>query len=201
MTVRNGLSPLKVLLLAVLLAFIGAAGLLTGRLVRSLRDPGATRLPGLPSGTANALTVGDELPDVEVEAGDGRILPIRSLIGTDGAVLLFLDLDCPPCIDMAAKWQRTIDEGEVDPDRVLAVTASPAESPADEAYDRALDRAFEHGLRLRLVVDREAVFTRRHGIVSFPYAVIVDRSGHVRFASADSTAPVDLDVLELILGP
>lgn len=163
----------------VLVFAVGVAGVYVGSRVRGSADP-----PHLPLELAShQLPLGEPFPDVPLIGADGHTRSSRELVA-GGSVVLFLDLDCPPCTDLARRWQTAIDDRLVAPDRVFAVCYYPRDAIADYRETQ--------GLTLPVFQDSLQTFRTVHGVDRFPLAVTVGASGFVRGTSYDSVSPIDL---------
>jgi peroxiredoxin len=166
----------------VLVFAVGVAGVYVGGRTRGRVD--SARSPHQSLELANhQLPLGDPFPDVPLIGADGHTRSSREL-AAGGSVVLFLDLDCPPCTDLAHRWQAAIDHRLVEPDRVFAVCYYPRHLIAD--YRAA------QGLTLPVYQDSLQTFRTIHGVDRFPLAVTVGASGLVRGTSYDSVSPIDL---------
>jgi len=184
MPARRTLRPA---LFLVLVFVVGTAGVLTGRLIR-------TRVAGAPTATVTArvpmplLRAGDVFPDLPLVNDTGEAERTAALIGGTGMVVLFLDLECPPCADTALRWQRAIEEGVIGADQVMAITYQSHEA-------MAMFRE-EHGLVYRFFQDADLAFHRGFEVNRFPLEVIVGASGLVHSTRFDSASPVDAERLQ-----
>jgi len=174
----------RILFVAVVTA-VAAAGGLTGRLIRS-------RGGGVPAVVTvrppmTLLRAGDIFPDLPLVDDAGERTPASALIGGTGMVVLFLDLECPPCAEMALRWQKAIDEGAVDSYQVMAVTYQSHEAMA----------AFrgEHALAFPFYRDADLAFRERFDVTRFPLEVVVGASGLIHSTSFDSASPIDAGLL------
>jgi len=177
----NVSSPLKMIALAVGVFAVGIAGVLVGNTLRqTVRsdayvavDPTATTL----------LREGMTFPDADTHGPTGA-RRTAEMIGADGTVFLFLDLECPPCVDMAAKWQGVLDGGAFPGLDVVGVTNQDAD--AADAFRR------EHALSFPIVQDTKNVYLGEWRVQRFPLEVLVGADGRIRSLSFDSVSPIDL---------
>jgi hypothetical protein len=98
------------------------------------------------------------LPDLE-----GTLVPLESLLGPDGLVLLFTDPRCGAC-DLALE-----EAGEL-PAGLVAITTGPR--------DEATAKAEQHGLPVMLLDERLEVGPL-YGVRGFPTAVRMDANGAI----------------------
>ena len=184
-------SPWKMVGLALGVFGVGVAGVVVGSLLRGVTlnrsdayiasDPVATSL----------LKRGMLFPDAEIAGWEGSTRTTQAL-GTTGTVFLFLDLECPPCVDMARRWQAVVDGGGIPGLSLVGVTYQPSDV-ADSFRE-------EHGIEFPIVEDTGHVFLTEWRVQRFPLEVVVGSDGRVRSLSYDSATPVDLDALAVRLG-
>lgn len=173
---------------------IGVAGVLAGSALRSRMSPAARTDAYVPPEPASLslLKPGVAFPDAAV-AGTDQFTRTADAIGPDGAVFLFLDLECPPCGDMARKWEDARVGAAPEGLPIVAVTNQPPEAIAEFVTD--------HGLTFPVVEDTEHVFLTDWRVQRFPLEVIVGADGRIRSVSYDSVGPVDAGRLsELLAG-
>ncbi len=165
----------------VLVAAVGAAGLFVGTQVR-------TRIAPRPQ-TFRAEDVLDhdlpqdgDFPDVTVIDADGEPRRCRDLVA-GGTVVLFLDLECSPCTDMARRWQDALGRGVIAPAQLWAITVYPRD--AITAYQD------DNGFTFPIYEDRDQVFRHDYGVKQYPLEVTVGASGKIRRTTFDSVTPID----------
>lgn len=170
-------------LLAAALA-VGVAGLYFGQAAR--------RFWSAPSATGTSLLVeGASFPEVALLDEDGAVHSTGDLLAGEGAVVVFLDPDCPPCGRMAVLWQAALDAGLVPDLRVLGIAAAAPESV----------RTFkeENGVAFPIYLDDGGVFLASYRVTRFPFRVVVGRSGRVEAVSQDSDELPPAAALEVLL--
>lgn len=180
--------------LAAALFVVGVAGVLAGSALRARISPAArTDAYVAPEpASLSLLKPGIAFPDAAV-AGTDEFHRTADAIGADGAVFLFLDLECPPCGDMARKWEDARVAAAPLGLRIVAVTNQPPEAIAGFVT--------EHGLTFPVVEDTGHVFLADWRVQRFPLEVIVGADGRIRSVSYDSVRPVDAGRLsELLAG-
>jgi peroxiredoxin len=127
---------------------------------------------------------GDALPDVMLtDSTDARMGSVALVAERKGAVMLFLDPNCEGCSAMAAKWQHAVDQGAIEPERVIAITTATREQ--NSSY-----RA-KHLLGYPVYRDVESAFIQRYGVVTYPMEMEVNASGIIQALSTDSKSVVD----------
>lgn len=174
-------SVIRSTIFVVLVLVVGAAGVLVGNVIR-------TRMPGRSEVVVNArvpeslLKVGDPFPDVVLDDDEGVHRSTKELMGS-GGVVLFLDLECEPCVDAAVRWQRAVDEGLLPADRLWGVTYHSHETIRRFRSD--------HALQFPLLQDSSMTFRSRYDVDRFPLQVVVGSSGRIRWTSYDSETPID----------
>jgi peroxiredoxin len=144
---------------------VGALGLYAGKAAR--RHFGA---PPTPAAGASSLVAGVAFPDVPLLDRDGSAIGSSELLAGEGAVVLFLDPDCGACGETAARWQaRGV--------RLLGITDAPFEQI--DAF------AARHALTFPIYRDDASSFTTTYGVTSFPFHVVVGRSGRIEESPPD----------------
>lgn len=176
----------RVVALAAGVFAVGVAGVWVGTLLRERVARGqsvevSARAP------RSLLHAGDAFPDVALEDAAGNGLSTTDLLANAGGVVLFIDLECPPCTDMCLRWQRAIDAGVIPADQVIGVTNQTTE--VAETYRS------EHGLRFDIYHDPGGVFRHEYDVSRFPLEVVVGESGRVRSTSYESASDVDTEAL------
>lgn len=191
MSEKSRFTPVKIVLLVVLVFAVGIAGVLSGNLIRSLflDNPSGSSTMRAPR---SLLKKGQVFPNVVVLTEDNVTSSTHELIGNDGAVVLFLDLECPPCTDMSVKWQQVLDESAAADLTVIGVTNHPLEIVGRYKKD--------HGLRFPVVADTGHTFWRDYEVNRFPLEVVIDTTRRIRSTNYNSAKPVDLRLLESQLG-
>jgi peroxiredoxin len=134
---------------------------------------------------APGLPVGTPAPDFELEGVDGRRQML--LAGAGPWLLVFTDARCAPCdalMPALARWQQRLR---------LVIVAS-----GDPERNRA--EASEHGLELRLLLQREREVADAYRAPGTPMAVLVDQERHIASATVASGEAIAALVAETI-GP
>jgi peroxiredoxin len=116
---------------------------------------------------------------------------VSVLLSPRGGVVLFLDLECPPCTEMAAKWQAILDEGAVDELAVIGIANHPLH--IIEEYVTA------HGIRFPVAADTSHTFLREYEVDRFPLEVIVSPAGKIVSTSYDSGRVIEYKELRAAL--
>ncbi len=112
----------------------------------------------------------DPFPSVDLSIGDEAFVLTDELL-TEGAVVLFMDLDCAPCTELARQWDEAVTGGEVAAGRVFGITAYPEE--AITAYRN------DNDIKLPIYHDYDNVFMHDYDVRVFPTEVIVSADGNV----------------------
>jgi peroxiredoxin len=170
-------ASLRPLLLVAAVVVVGAAGVYVGRTLRTQNPPAGT----IPVPTS-LLETGEEFPEVGLRDENGDSTSSLDAV-PGGGVVLFLDLDCPPCAEMAQRWQRARDGGVIEAGAVCAVTYHRA--------DAVREFKAGHGLTFPFYRDSLMVFRNQYRVDRFPLEVVVGRSGRIRSTSYDSESPID----------
>lgn len=164
---------------------VAFAGMRVGAMLRARNQP-VLEAPAFP------FEPGQALPDVQLADSTGATIGSVALVAErHGAVMLFLDPNCHSCEAMATRWQRAVEQGAIEPERVIAVTRSPADV---NAQYRAT-----HALAYPLYQDVESAFLEKHGVVTYPMEMEVGASGNIRALSTDSVNDVDGDKIRALI--
>ena len=167
----------------VLLVVVGAVGLTIGHVVQGRVAPDDGFDQTL---LETRLGVGDIFPDVRLVTSAGDTTTTSALLEY-GGVVLFLDVECPPCTDMAQRWQAAIDDGHIENDWVVGVTS--------RLHNQVESYRAEHQLTFDILHDPRSVFQGVYGVRLFPFEVVVGGSGRIRSTSRELAADVDVDAL------
>ena len=153
---------------------VGVAGVLVGTGIRSFFSGGQTPFV-ISEATRSLLTVGQAFPDVEVTLADGVTRKTSELIGSEGCVFLFLDLECHPCEAMSDRWQAILESGAIEGLTVVGITNHARE--AIRAYCE------DHSVTFPVAEDPGRVFLHEFRVQRFPLQVVVGSSGEIRSTS------------------
>lgn len=182
MSEKSSSGPLKIIGFVVLVFAVGIAGVFAGHVLRG-RLPGSQERDVTMRAPTSLLKSGMMFPDAVVVGEDGSRIHTGELIGGSGCVVLFLDLDCPPCEEMAIKWQDAIDDGVLALDQLWGITFHPR--PAVDDYIET------HGVVFPVLVDTLRTFLREYEVNRFPLEIVVGSSGKIRSTSYNSRAQLD----------
>lgn len=173
-------------IIAVAVVVAGVAGLAVGRLIAERRVVEVSHV------TAAVWQRGDVFPSFTLLTEWGDSVETDALLAR-GGVVMFLDLECPPCVDMALKWDRAVNDGVVTIEQVVAITSQNAAAIA----------RFREEAELQIAVYRDPgpAFLENHWITSFPVEVIVGRDGAVVSVSENPATPVDTGILRAAFAP
>jgi peroxiredoxin len=186
MASESGSKPLRMFLLLVVVFAVGILGVFSGNLIRAHfyqnQSPMLTARP-----SRSLLHAGLKFPNAVLLRETGDAVRTRDLMAPDGAVVLFLDVECPPCVAMSLKWQRLLDDGSVPNLRVIGVMNRPAATI--DAFRR------DHDIRFPVLADSSHLFLRSYQVDRFPLEVWVDHSGRVAATSYDAERAIDVEAL------
>jgi peroxiredoxin len=121
------------------------------------------------------LAVDTDFPDamvVDTEAAYSS----ADLIGDSGAVVMFLEIGCPPCSVMAVRWAEFMADGMVPSGvNVFGISSLPQHhiGPWREAL----------GLGFPIYTDSTRFYDRQFGIIDYPQRVEVGASRYIRHHS------------------
>lgn len=162
------------LILALSLA-LGVAGVLAGTALRG-RVVATHTFPE----PETALETGAPLPAVELVGEQGERRLSSELFGAEGGVVLFLELECPPCVESARHWQDMVNDGRVDVSSVAGITAQPLSAIAEFRSAHAID--------FPIFRDEAYRFMKEYRVNQYPVKVVVDGDGIIRRIGGDITA-------------
>jgi hypothetical protein len=173
------MSRSALVIIAVVVA--GVAGVMVGRHLSS------QRMVEQVHDAATTWQTGDAFPDVNLVSEWGEATSTMSLLA-DGGVALFLDLECPPCIEMAGTWTDAIRSGSVAADRVVAITGNP-----DVAVQRFRE---QYSPAFGIYRDVEQAFYANGWITAYPVEVMVGDGATVLAVNEDASRPIDDAMLQ-----
>jgi len=176
-------SPLRLLRLPVAAGLIGLAslfGIYIGTATRSVVEKPAPGdlLPKL------SLAVGEAFPEILLVDSAGRGLSSGQAIGSDGAVIVFAYLDCPPCEQMIRRIQDLIDRKILADTQVLLIGPTTAAAHLPAFHRR-------YGWTFPAYADTGAVAMQRYGVEGFPLLAVVGPDRLIRHIRTDARMPVD----------
>ena len=118
---------------------------------------------------------------------DSSWVQTPNLYENDGAVFLFMEMGCPPCVAMSQKWQQMINNGAIAKDKVVGVIFEAEQSVG--SYSTKNDLTFP------IYCDTGKVFLKNYDVTEYPYVVVVGKSGKVHFQTynpRDEISPKEL---------
>lgn len=139
--------------------------------------------PSESQGPSSLLTLNSPFPTVNLMKHDSTMIGTPELVSQDGSVFLFLEMGCPPCETMTAKWQKLINDGKIDRNQVIGVSFEQANHVANYAIKR--------GLTFPIYIDTGFVFMRQYGVMEYPFVAVVGKSGLVEMTTYDSRLEFD----------
>jgi peroxiredoxin len=178
-------APLKAAGILLGVFAVGIAGVLVGSALRGSVGRSDAYVAVDPA-TSSLLKPGMIFPDAPTAGGHDAVRTAE-MIGAGGTAFLFLDLECPPCVDMATKWQTVLDQGALPELRVVGITHHPPEHIDSFRED--------HGITFPIVEDTDHLFLRDWRVQRFPLEVVVRPDGRILSVSYDSVNPVDIPSL------
>lgn len=181
--------PLRSALFLIAVLLVAAAGAWLGIAVRSRfgKPPVDERAIDLQS----LLTVGSEFPDVPVVDEDGTPRTTHELLADRGGVVMLLEIGCPPCSLMTARWQHELDSGSLANIPVLGIAMS---SPAHIRQYKSVA-----GLTLPIYSDDQRRFQGEYAVDAYPLNLVVSAAGRIVEQTHDANAPIEPDRLEQLL--
>lgn len=175
-------------LLVVIGVLVATAGLYLGSMTRSLFPrPGETVMP-----PGSKLAAGMIFPDVPLLGENGEMHSASDLLGTDGAVVLFLALGCAPCKTMSKIWGDHAASGQLGALRLFGVASASPE----------MIRLYKENNRITFPIfaDSAAVFMKTWGVDEYPLRLEIDHSRVIRGQTYDPDEEPDPRELARRLG-
>lgn len=173
--------------LAVVVAAV--AGLYFGLGLRERLQPADVRYETFAPN--HLLGAGEEFPHVPIMATDSAMTTTSDLL-TDGGVVIFMELGCPPCSVMSQNWSKALQSWN-DPPPVFGIAYASLERIA--RYRDYLSIEFP------IYSDTGDVFATAYQVTDYPMRLIVDTAGVIRSQAYDCHELVDpLVVARLIAG-
>jgi peroxiredoxin len=187
---KKGLTPAKIAVFAVLMFAVGVAGVVAGGWLRNRLSSSKTamvtsRVP------RSLLRQGMVFPDAEIVDNHTELRRTGELIGDRGSIVLFLDLECPPCIKMAVKWQDALYNNMIEEGLVWGISY--------HSYEVVQTFREENDLHFPIFTDSMQTFLKEYEVNRFPLEVVVGSSGRIRSLSYDSESPIDFTRLAEML--
>lgn len=180
----GGSATRSLLVLAVIFA-AAAAGVYFGLNIRNgAPHPVEAATGSMPT---SRLAAGTPFPDVTLFDEIGSPVGTSQLLDSRGGVVLFMELGCPPCQDMSAKWQAAIESGLAKGILVAGVTIN---LPINVRPYR-----LKHKLTFPIYSDSNNVFMDKYGVTNYPLEVVIGKSGTVNYTTFNSAEPIDFDKL------
>jgi peroxiredoxin len=169
------------------LVFVAAfAGVWAGNAFRDARSGGGQQQPSVPP----HLAAGAAFPAETVVDAAGEPHDLARLTG-DGAVVMFLAVDCGACGLTLERWQPEIEGGSLAGVPILGVTYDPPER---------LPEFPAKGATFPVYRDAEGAFVQEHEVTSFPTVVVVGPGGEIRDSWVGHNADVDFArIRELVM--
>lgn len=167
---------------------VAVAGVYLGGRIR--QQP--TGIPPESADFSSKLDEGAQFPAVELYAEDSSRVHTADLLAGKPAVVLFLEVGCPPCKVMTARWQKLLAEGDLTGISLFGITFSPL---------RELRKyRLENGLTFPIYADSANVFMSDFDVTSYPFMIALDRTGKVVMNNYDANAELDPNRLRQLLG-
>ncbi|MDZ4724303.1 MAG: redoxin domain-containing protein [candidate division Zixibacteria bacterium] len=186
---NNSLSISKIILIAILVFGAVFGGVYMGLRSRSQEPEPILSMDG--DTLLTSFTNGTIFPQEEFMTEEGTLISSAELYKDSGAVLLFMELGCPPCNEISQLWQDMIDSNLIDRQRVAGITYSlPGEI---RMYKK------EHSINFLIYSDTGLVFMTKYDVRNFPLAVYVGQSGKVQGHTFDSKERIDANTIAIYL--
>ena len=188
---QNAKKLLQKLLTGVLIFAVAALGVYFGMASKGFFNRGGFEESGAVL-SASKLIVNSKFPSVPLIAADSLQLNSDSIYSQAGAVIIFMEVGCPPCVGMTQKWQKLISEGKISKDHVAGISFDSPD--AIRAYAR------KNGLTFPVYSDTAQVFLKTYGVDEYPLTIVVGKSGTIQSQTQDPRPEIDLEDLTKKLG-
>lgn len=136
------------------------------------------------------LIVDSDFPDAIVVDADS-VYTTADLIGDSGAVVMFLEVGCPPCSLMALNWSEYLRAGEVPASvHVFGISSMRREIVAD--WRERLNINFP------IYSDSTRFYDLQFGLNDFPQRIEVGPSHMIRYHTYDASEKPDAERLRAL---
>ncbi len=177
---------LRHLLTAAVVIAAGFIGVYVGSASRGVIDE---KPPALTDIFPNfKLTPGASFPDLPLVTDENTEVSSHSVLGSEGAIVIFVDLGCPPCEELTGKFQALIDAGGLRTDQIVGIGPT---TPVD--YLSGFNTTY--GLTFPIYSDTGARFMHEYGVQGYPIMVVVGPDHRIRHALGDSRTPIDAEMV------
>lgn len=182
-------SLVKSLLVGAIIIGAAMTGVYVGTATRSVVDePDLSEIfPDL------TLKIGTDFPDVMLVGDDNVAVTTGDLIGADGAIVLFIDLGCPPCEQLTKKFQALVAAGEIPAENIIGICPTTPVDYLSGFYTT-------YGLTFPVYADTTSEFRYRHGVEGYPIMIAVGGDGIIRAVAGDCRMPIEPDQVHAWLG-
>jgi peroxiredoxin len=177
-------SSLKSILSGSIVFVMAVAGVYVGMMLKERSDAPPMEPYSEPT---SKLAVGMPFPDVQVLDVSSRPVMTSDMLDAHGGVILFMELGCPPCVEMTEKWVEAIKSGEAKDVPVYGVAIN---LPMHIHSYR-----IKRGISFPIFSDSAGVFINQYDVTSYPMEVVVGKSGIIRYTNFDSRVPIAFDLL------
>jgi peroxiredoxin len=174
-------------LTAAVVVAAGFVGVYVGSASRSVVDESPQ--PALTDIFPNLkLVPGASFPDLPLVADDNTEISSHQVIGPEGAIVVFVDLGCPPCEELTKKFQSLIEAGDLRADQVVGIGPTTPVDYLSGFYTT-------YGLTFPIYSDTAARFMHEFGVQGYPIMLVVGPDHRIRHALGDSRTVIDADVV------
>lgn len=144
---------------------------------------------------ATFAVLAQQLPDVQVENAEGRMISVRSLVGEKPLIIAYWSITCKPCIQELNAINDQIEEWREEADfDVLAVSVDDVRMKAT-----AKAKAASLGWDFICVFDENQDLKRGMNVSLTPQSFVVDKQGKVVYSHSGYTPGSELELLEQVL--
>jgi peroxiredoxin len=177
-------SSLKSILSGSIVFVMAVAGVYVGM---SLKESSSAPPVEPYSEPTSKLASGMTFPDVQVMDESSKPVMTSDMLAGKGGVILFMELGCPPCVEMTEKWVQAIKSGEA---KDISVYGIAINLPM-HIYSYRMKK----GISFPIYSDSAGVFINQYDVTSYPMQVVVGKSGVIRYTNFDSREELAFDLL------
>lgn len=136
-----------------------------------------------------------QLPDVQVENAEGRMISIRDLAGEKPLIISYWSITCKPCIQELNAINDQLEEWREEADfEVVAVSVDDVRMKAT-----AKAKAQSLGWDFHCVYDANQDLKRAMNVSLTPQSFVVDKEGNIVYSHSGYTPGSELVLLEKVI--
>ncbi len=186
---KNSFFTPQTLLITLVIFAAAAAGVYLGMSLRGRNSvPQPVEAAQDPNAPTTLLKTGSAFPEVQLFDESGAPASTSQLLGGKGAVVLFMELGCPPCKEMSLKWQTALASGKAKDVPLIGITVN------GPVYIRPY--RLKNQLTFPIYSDTLNIFMDKYNVTNYPIELVIGKSGKITYSTFDSNEPIDFDQLK-----